>query len=291
MTKRQKVTVPKRDAIIANLHGWLNEERKNCVEIGRLLCRLKDEVEHGQFLPTLARELSMSDRTARNYMGAHLFLVHVATPLLKSEKFSDLKLRPSALYILARMYHGVDADFEFDKPAEFPDDDRVIEVVPDDIQAILAEARDRWVGTARVVEILRERHPPEPEPVPWPHDDAAEPAESAEPDAEPEPSPDDRPPDPNPERAPSQRGKSDLEKFAEAVVAFKKTLASSVKNFVDADVADADVQTVIDSLCLFLAMRQADRKASAAGNDVPTEQSAEERKQDNEALAAQEEAA
>ena len=248
MTKKEKAAVPKSTAIIAALHDCFNAEAKNSVQIGRLLSRLRGEVEHGQWLPLLEREFSLSDRTARNYMGAFGFMTKVAADTLKSEKFSDLKLRPTALYLLASMYGGVD-DFEFDQPAEFLDDERVIEVLPDDIAVILKEAKERWVGPTRLKAILRERHPPEPEPVAWP---------SSEIEPEPPPVPpelaedgdDDMPPLPNPDPPPSERGKGKLADFETAIRDLEKMIVetSSVQIFADVDVPTETLEKIADAL-------------------------------------------
>src|SRR5262249_12572377 len=67
---------------------------ENVVEIGRRLVQCKELVGHGNWLPWLDREFGWDERTARNFMRAH----ELAT---KSEKFSDLNLPLSALYMLA----------------------------------------------------------------------------------------------------------------------------------------------------------------------------------------------
>jgi hypothetical protein len=245
MTKKEKAAVPKSTAIIAALHDCFNAEAKNSVQIGRLLSRLRGEVEHGQWLPLLEREFSLSDRTARNYMGAFGFMTKVAAETLKSEKFSDLKLRPTALYMLASMYSGVD-EFEFEKPAEFLDDERVIEVLPDDIAVILKEAKERWVGPTRLKAILRERHPPEPEPVAWPSSEAK--PEPPEPEPADLADDDDMPPPPNPDPPPSERGKGKLADFETAIRDLEKMIAGSVQTFADVDVPTETLEKIADAL-------------------------------------------
>ena len=69
-------------------------------------------------------------------MAAHKFMIDVAARLLKSDKLSNLKLRPSALYELAEMHsRGT--------------------VTEADIEVVLKEAAENWIGSKRLVEILR----------------------------------------------------------------------------------------------------------------------------------------
>ena len=74
------------------------------IQVGRLLMSAKKEVGHGEFLPWLEKEFSLSEKSAQRYMAAHKFMTDVAAPLLKSDKLSDLRLRPSALYELVEMH-------------------------------------------------------------------------------------------------------------------------------------------------------------------------------------------
>jgi hypothetical protein len=268
MAKKEKVAVPKSAALIATLHQCFDAEVKNVVQIGRLLTQLRAETDHGQWLPLLAREFSMSDTTARNYCGAFLFMTKVAATALKSEKISDLRLRPTALYLLAECYRGVD-EFEFDKPAEFLDDDRVIEVLPDDIEFILKEAKERWVGPTRLKVILRERHPSKPEPVPYPASDEPAPGDT---ESDTEPQPDDKPPEPNPTPATSKRDKGDLELFTDAVAGLKKLMSGSVEKFADADIPVDVLETVADSLRYLVKIIAAAKKPPAGTVEIPTEE-------------------
>jgi hypothetical protein len=69
--------------------------QRNIIEIGRRLTKARDDVGHGNWLQWLTREFSWSDRTALNFMR-----VYELSRL--SEKFSDLSIPMSALYLLAR---------------------------------------------------------------------------------------------------------------------------------------------------------------------------------------------
>ena len=105
----------------------------------------KKEVGHGEFLPWLEKEFSLSEKSAQRYMAAHKFMTTVAAPLLKSDKLADLRVRPSALYELTEM-HSRGA------------------ITQADIEAVLKEAAKNWVGGKRLEEILKSRHPVETTP-------------------------------------------------------------------------------------------------------------------------------
>ncbi|HNW10786.1 MAG TPA: DUF3102 domain-containing protein [Candidatus Rifleibacterium sp.] len=69
----------------------LRRTAEDIVEIGRELIEIKNRLTHGQFLPWVASEFQMSDRTANNFM-------RVATRF-KSEIIADFN--PTVLYQLA----------------------------------------------------------------------------------------------------------------------------------------------------------------------------------------------
>ena len=71
------------------------QTQHNIIEIGRHLTEARDDVGHGNWLFWLTREFGWSDRTALNFMRVYQMS-------LKSEKFSDLNIPVSALYLLAR---------------------------------------------------------------------------------------------------------------------------------------------------------------------------------------------
>jgi hypothetical protein len=71
------------------------QTQHNIIEIGRHLTEARDEVGHGDWQFWLAREFNWSDRTALNFMRVYELS-------RKSEKFSDLSIPVSALYLLAR---------------------------------------------------------------------------------------------------------------------------------------------------------------------------------------------
>jgi hypothetical protein len=131
--------VPKLVRITGKLHVIFKREAADVFEVGRLLKLAKKEVGHGEFLPWLKKEFSLSEKSAERYMAAHKFLTTVAAPLLKSDKLSNLKLRPSAVYELAEMHaRGT--------------------VTEADIEVVLKEAGEKWVGSKRLEEFLKSRH-------------------------------------------------------------------------------------------------------------------------------------
>lgn len=67
---------------------------RDVIEIGGRLTECKRIAGHGNWLPWLDREFGWNERTARNFMQAHELA-------FKSEKFADLELPVSALYLLA----------------------------------------------------------------------------------------------------------------------------------------------------------------------------------------------
>src|SRR5580704_11623323 len=102
--KTKKLSVPKLVRITSELHDIFKRGTADVIQIGRLLRSAKEEAGHGEFLPWLERELSLSQKSAERYMAAHKFMIEVDAPLLKSDKLSNLHLRPSALYQLVEMH-------------------------------------------------------------------------------------------------------------------------------------------------------------------------------------------
>jgi Protein of unknown function (DUF3102) len=105
------------------------------IEIGRLLRAAKKELGHGEFLPWLKSEFSLSERSAQRYMAAHRFFVEAVASVAKSDKLADLKLHPSALFALESLHS------QGELPTEV-------------LQRVLSESRGRWIGKADVEEML-----------------------------------------------------------------------------------------------------------------------------------------
>jgi hypothetical protein len=66
---------------------------QDIVEIGQKLTEVKEALGHGRFGEWLLAEFEWTERTAQNFMRVH--------ETFKSEKFSDLRIAPSALYLFA----------------------------------------------------------------------------------------------------------------------------------------------------------------------------------------------
>jgi hypothetical protein len=120
-------------AIADDLRLALKRETANIIKIGVLLVEAKDAAGHGNFLPWLKREFSMSERSAQNYMRASRF----AAEWSKSATIADLLLSPSALYLLSGRKSGFLRGI----------------FTPNAIAAVLKEAESRYVDDARCIAI------------------------------------------------------------------------------------------------------------------------------------------
>ena len=91
------MTLPNRtiDVITGELHVALRRGTTDIVKIGGLLAEAKAQVQHGEWLPWLKNELSMSERSAQKYVKAADFAA-------KYELGADLNLSPSALFLISR---------------------------------------------------------------------------------------------------------------------------------------------------------------------------------------------
>jgi len=138
MSKRKRRDL---ELITGDLRDVLAREAKDVVTIGNLLIEARSQLDHGQWLPWLAGNFSSSARTAENYMAAARFAT-------KYETVADLKLRPSALYLLGG---------ELDDPHGLFN--RKV------VKAILKEAETEWVSATRAYDIERSLRPkPSPKP-------------------------------------------------------------------------------------------------------------------------------
>lgn len=185
-------------------------------------------------------------------MAAHRFMIDVAAPLLKFDKLSNLQLRPSALYQLVEMRsRGA--------------------ITEADIDVVLKESAESWIGTKRLQEILESLHPVEAAPESTSEaepagaiettggattDEAADTAASTEAAGEPNGGVGDgqgeqsaeTPPDtaPKPKSAPSAKDHGNLFGFTTNVLNLKRLATGSAKKYVATAVQAADLETVAD---------------------------------------------
>ena len=135
--------------LAADLKECLKADVRNVYTMGAILTEANRVLEHGKWGPWLD-DFGISEKSSRNYMAAHKFKLAVSQmEAFKSVKFTDLKLRPSAVYLLAEML----------ETKVFQDDDGMVAVDIEDIEAVLAEAKDAWVGPKVLTAIMHERHP------------------------------------------------------------------------------------------------------------------------------------
>ena len=282
--KADTVSVPKLVKITGELHAIFKRETADVIQIGRLLRSAKKEVGHGEFLPWLEKEFSLSEKSAQRYMAAHKFMTTVAAPLLKSDKLADLRVRPSALYELTEMHlRGA--------------------VTQADIEAVLKEAAKNWVGSKRLEEILKIRHPVEATPEATREaepevageapgevtgeataGEASDTARSTEVAGEATGCAGDgkgeqtteMPPHtgPKPKSAPSAKDEGNLTAFAADILNLKRLATGSAKKYVATAVQTADLETVADFVRAVADLK----KKQSAKTSVSAEASAEARK-------------
>jgi hypothetical protein len=88
--------------ITDEIKAVMKRRTADIIKLGGLLCeakvKLKEQVGHGEWLPWLNREFSLSERSAQRYMKVYDLAV-------KYDTVADLNISPSALYLL------IDEDF------------------------------------------------------------------------------------------------------------------------------------------------------------------------------------
>jgi hypothetical protein len=127
---------PRNIALIASeLDAALKREATDIITIGSLLIEAQEQLDHGEWLAWLEEHFGSTDRTAENYMNAARFAA-------KFETVSNLKLRPTALYLLGK---------ELDDPTSFYNRKA--------IKAILKAAETDWVNVERAREIAASLQP------------------------------------------------------------------------------------------------------------------------------------
>jgi hypothetical protein len=117
------------EVIASEMQIAMSRESANIIAIGNLLIEAKAQVQHGHWLRWLGDNFGSSVSTAENYVAAAGF----------AEKFptvANLRLRPSALYLLAQT---------LDEPSILYTDEA--------IETIFKEAETRWVSAGKAREI------------------------------------------------------------------------------------------------------------------------------------------
>jgi hypothetical protein len=210
-------------AVIADeIRDTLKRETGSIIKIGELLVEAKKQVGHGEWLPWLKREFSLSERSAQNYMAAERFA-------RKSAMNTDLlsNLSPSLLYVLSGSGRGALKHI----------------YTSEAIAAILQEAKCKRVGGERAWEIAVEVQRALTTKAARPAETAKE--EAAEADALLDATPELLPP--SPAQPASARLNAQLQTFQQAVAALKKLSTSPAALFTGA-AAPFDLETVADFL-------------------------------------------
>jgi Protein of unknown function (DUF3102) len=82
------------EVIAGELNSVLKREAADIIRIGGLLVEAKAQLSHGQWLPWLAEHFPLSKSSVANYVNVYKFAI-------KFPKVGNLKIHPSALYMLA----------------------------------------------------------------------------------------------------------------------------------------------------------------------------------------------
>jgi Protein of unknown function (DUF3102) len=243
MSKKVKARAVKRalETIACEIHAALKREAANIITIGGLLVEAKAQLMHGQWLPWLEREFSLSQRSAQRYVKAYKFAV-------KYDTVSDLNLSPGALYAISSGHRKF--------------------CTPKAIAAILEEAKEKRVGEDRLWEIIWDpAHSLQPKTEAEIEAEAETAAEAAGREAEERaeaeaildaPTPD--LPEPSPEPPTLPRDQFLLSSFAQGVKLLREVMTSPASKFATGDVSAAHLESVAD----FLRQIAASIKARAA---------------------------
>ena len=121
------------DQIADELRVAFRREVADVVEIGRLLEEAQARLDHGEWLPWLQKELSISSRSASRYMKTFRFVQAYLVGRSKSATLADLKLRVSALFLLAEQC-----------------------LDPKEVEAVLKAAKKEWIGATKAWSVIHE---------------------------------------------------------------------------------------------------------------------------------------
>jgi hypothetical protein len=221
MKPKQKAVARSLATIVGEIRKTLRNDIGNIIKRGDLLLEAKDQLEHGEWLPWLAVNFLMDERTAQRAMAAAKFAA-------KYDGVSDLRLTKSALYDLSSR----------DYPAKV-------------IKAVLNEAKSSIVNDHRVWEIEEDLNPPKPEPTQdFPeHDELKERLRAeAELDAEAEKILDGPPPDLPPAEPPPAPVDFVLTQFNNAIKALAEVHTKSLNRFTGTTHTADELRKVADFL-------------------------------------------
>jgi hypothetical protein len=239
-------TVRRELSAIANeIHVELKRDTAGTIKIGDLLAEAKKQIKHGEWLPWIEENFSMSQATAQRYLQVHKFL--------KSRSLRDLEaaknMSATALYELA----ATKRDAAYTAEA---------------VQAIFDEAAEgKRIGHGRVQQIAWEKEDKAAAAhADMEHDveggclcpycssrteveaeEAEDAAEQAEAEAILDGSPPDVPP-PSPE-PPTPREESVLSSFEQGVDLLRRVMTKPAVKFTGTYLTSADIQNVADFLC------------------------------------------
>jgi hypothetical protein len=219
--------------VTAELQTVLKREAADYIAIGRLLTEAKEMLgQHGEWLPWLEANFGSSAPTAENYMNAARLAAKFLT-------VKNLKLRPTALYLLGRhLDDGPDALFS-----------------PKAIEAILKAAKSEWVNDRRAYDIAGElQPPPETEEQEEEHEDEAEQEQEEEEErraAEAKKKAEDVLAGPPPELPPPSEAAApdvNLTQFDRAVEALAQIYTKSLDSFIDTTHTQDKITAIADFL-------------------------------------------
>lgn len=91
----EEKTAEKVQASAARIRETVKRTIEDIIAVGAELLSVKEELPHGQFIPWLRAEFGWTERTARNFMA----VAEAFGP--KTEMISDLRIDPTAAYLLA----------------------------------------------------------------------------------------------------------------------------------------------------------------------------------------------
>lgn len=142
-----RIVVQQRTSEIKTL---MRRAASDIIEIGQKLIDVKARLGHGNFGGWLVAEFDWTDRTARQFMQV--------ADTFKSENFSDLRIAPSALYLLAAQSTPESARTEaLDRAAagEVITHSTAV-AIKNDHQRIHSSATNEWYTPANIIEAARQ---------------------------------------------------------------------------------------------------------------------------------------